>query len=125
MDIQTLLLGILAIAIGAAVCFAGYKFFLVLLPLFGFVAGFWLGSAALTELFGGSTSATRSQPTSSDTTRVTGDSELRAILAEAWRRYQAAVAAQRAGDWARYGEEIRRVGELLERLGGTEQGAPR
>jgi hypothetical protein len=52
MDIQTLLLGILAIAIGAAVAFAGYKFFLFLLPLFGFVAGFWLGSAAITELFG-------------------------------------------------------------------------
>jgi len=52
MDIQTLLLGILAIAIGAAVCFAGYKFFLFLLPLFGFVAGFWIGSAAITELFG-------------------------------------------------------------------------
>ncbi len=80
---------------------------------------------ALTELFGGSTSAARSQPTSSDTTRATGESELRAILAEAWRRYQAAVAAQRAGDWARYGEEIRRVGELLERLGGAEQGGPR
>ena len=53
MDIQTLLLGILAIAIGAAVCFAGYKFFLFLLPLFGFVAGFWIGSAAIVELFGG------------------------------------------------------------------------
>jgi hypothetical protein len=52
MDIQTLLLGILAIAIGAAVCFAGYKFFLVMLPLFGFVAGFWIGSAAIAELFG-------------------------------------------------------------------------
>lgn len=52
MDIQTILLGILAIAIGAAVCFAGYKFFLFLLPLFGFVAGFWLGSAAIAELFG-------------------------------------------------------------------------
>jgi hypothetical protein len=53
MDIQTLLLGILAIAIGAAVAFAGYKFFLFLLPLFGFVAGFWIGSAAIVELFGG------------------------------------------------------------------------
>jgi hypothetical protein len=52
MDIQTLLLGVLAIAIGAAVAFAGYKFFLFLLPLFGFVAGFWIGSAAMTELFG-------------------------------------------------------------------------
>ena len=49
---ETVLLGILALAIGAAVCFAGYKFFLWLLPLFGFVAGFWIGSAALTELFG-------------------------------------------------------------------------
>ena len=54
MDIQTLLLGILAIAIGAAVAFAGYKFFLFLLPLFGFVAGFWVGSAAIAELFGSS-----------------------------------------------------------------------
>jgi len=80
---------------------------------------------ALTELFGGSTSAARTQPATSDTTGAAGESELRAILAEAWRRYQAAVAAQRAGDWARYGEEIRRVGELLERLGGTESGAPR
>jgi uncharacterized protein DUF4203 len=52
MDIQTFLLGILAIAIGAAVAFAGYKFFLYLLPLFGFVAGFWIGSQAMTELFG-------------------------------------------------------------------------
>ncbi|HEY8169380.1 MAG TPA: DUF4203 domain-containing protein [Candidatus Limnocylindrales bacterium] len=52
MDIQTLLLGVLAIAIGAAVAFAGYKFFLFLLPLFGFVAGFWIGSQAMTELFG-------------------------------------------------------------------------
>jgi hypothetical protein len=49
---ETLLLGILAIAIGAAVCFAGYKFFLFLLPLFGFVACFWLGSAAIVQLFG-------------------------------------------------------------------------
>jgi hypothetical protein len=80
---------------------------------------------ALTELFGGSTSAARSQPATSDTTGASGESELRAILAEAWRRYQAAVAAQRAGDWARYGEEIRRVGELLGRLGGAEPGAPR
>ena len=55
MDIQTLLLGILAIAIGAAVAFAGYKFFLFLLPLFGFVAGFWIGSAAIAELFGSGT----------------------------------------------------------------------
>jgi len=49
---ETLLLGIFALALGAAVCFAGYKFFLFLLPVFGFVAGFWLGSALVAELFG-------------------------------------------------------------------------
>ena len=80
---------------------------------------------ALTELFGGSARAARSEPTPSDTTGATGESELRANVAEAWRRYQAAVAAQREGDWARYGEEIRRLGELLQRLGGAEPGAPR
>ena len=30
--------------------------------------------------------------------------------------YQRALDAQRAGDWAKYGEEIKRLGELLERL---------
>jgi hypothetical protein len=31
---------------------AGYRFFLVLLPLFGCVAGFYVGSAAVTAIFG-------------------------------------------------------------------------
>ena len=43
--------------------------------------------------------------------------EQRGLIAEAQRRYQAALSAQREGDWARYGEEIRRLGELLSRLG--------
>jgi uncharacterized membrane protein (UPF0182 family) len=45
------------------------------------------------------------------------DSGFRALVAEAWRRYQAALQAQRDIDWARYGEEFRRLGELLEQLG--------
>jgi uncharacterized membrane protein (UPF0182 family) len=32
--------------------------------------------------------------------------------------YERAIEAQRAGDWARYGEEIRRLGEALEQLAG-------
>jgi len=32
------------------------------------------------------------------------------------RRYDSALEAQRAGDWSRYGEEIKTLGELLERL---------
>jgi hypothetical protein len=34
------------------------------------------------------------------------------------------MAAQRAGDWARYGEEIKKLGEILDRLGKS-AGAPR
>jgi uncharacterized membrane protein (UPF0182 family) len=45
------------------------------------------------------------------------EAELRTLVAEARSRYQAALAAQRAGDWATYGEEIRKLGEVLERLG--------
>ena len=38
------------------------------------------------------------------------------LAAEARETYQRALDAQRAGDWAKYGEEIKRLGELLERL---------
>ncbi|MGH9385052.1 MAG: UPF0182 family protein, partial [Vicinamibacterales bacterium] len=38
------------------------------------------------------------------------------LAAEARDVYQRALEAQRAGDWAKYGEEIKRLGELLERL---------
>jgi len=38
------------------------------------------------------------------------------LVAEAQRRYRAAIEAQRAGDWARYGDELRQLGALLDRL---------
>ena len=38
------------------------------------------------------------------------------VAADARAAYQRALDAQRAGDWAKYGEEIKRLGELLERL---------
>jgi hypothetical protein len=46
------LVGILALVIGVAVCLAGLRWFFVLLPVFGFVAGFMIGAAAITALFG-------------------------------------------------------------------------
>lgn len=49
---ETLVVGIVALLIGAALTFAGYRYFLLLLPIFGFVAGFYVGSAAVTALFG-------------------------------------------------------------------------
>jgi uncharacterized protein len=38
--------------------------------------------------------------------------------------YDRALAAQRAGDWARYGEEIRRLGEVLEEMAEGGGGGP-
>ena len=38
------------------------------------------------------------------------------LATEARETYQRAIDAQRAGDWAKYGDEIKRLGEILERL---------
>jgi hypothetical protein len=72
---------------------------------------------ALAELFGGS-SRPRTQPEPAVAAGETPiDSGIRAVAEEARRRYQAALQAQRDLDWAKYGEEMRRLGEVLERLG--------
>ena len=39
-----------------------------------------------------------------------------AMIGQAKEAYDRAVAAQRQGDWAKYGEEIRRLGAILEEL---------
>jgi hypothetical protein len=44
------------------------------------------------------------------------DPAARGAAVEAQRHYQRAIEAQRAGDWSRYGEEIRELGEALKRL---------
>ena len=46
------------------------------------------------------------------------------LIDQARRHYDAAIAAQRAGDWARYGDEVRQLGEILGRLGGAPALAP-
>jgi uncharacterized membrane protein (UPF0182 family) len=71
---------------------------------------------ALTDLFGG-TSRPRTEPTPEVGTRTAPtDTSFRALVAEANKRYEAALQAQRDIDWARYGEEFKRLGEVLERL---------
>jgi hypothetical protein len=50
--IEGLLLGIFAIAIGLAFAFYGFRVFLVLLPIWGFFAGFLLGANGIQYLFG-------------------------------------------------------------------------
>jgi len=53
MDItlEGLLVGLFALAIGLAFAFYGFKIFLVLLPIWGFFAGFVLGANAISALF--------------------------------------------------------------------------
>ena len=52
MTIQTICIGIIGIVFGLAVAFAGYRFFLMLLPIWGFFAGFAIGAQAMQALFG-------------------------------------------------------------------------
>lgn len=47
---------------------------------------------------------------------VVVDATMQSMIAEARRHYQAAIDAQREGDWARYGEEQRLLGAVLDRL---------
>ena len=45
-----------------------------------------------------------------------GDPGLSSLAAEAQRHYERAVQAQKAGDWATYGEELRQLGQVLDRM---------
>ncbi len=52
MDFQALLVGIVAIAMGAAFMTLGYRLALILLPIWGFFAGFLFGAQVLQDFFG-------------------------------------------------------------------------
>lgn len=56
--LQVFFVGLIALLIGIAFCFSGYRFFRFLMPLWGFLAGFSLGASAVTVLFGGGFLAT-------------------------------------------------------------------
>jgi uncharacterized protein len=78
----------------------------------------------LAEMFGGRVGRPTTTPTiAADTAGTRGggantaDPRLASLLTEARRHYDAALQAQRELDWARYGEEMRRLGEVLERIG--------
>ena len=51
MAFQDFLIGALIMLAGAAFCFVGYRFFRILIVIWGFFAGFNLGTAAMTALF--------------------------------------------------------------------------
>lgn len=72
--------------------------------------------AGLSRLFGGVIESTAAAP--EPTPRAGTDSTASAadLARQASESYQRAVAAQRAGDWARYGEELSRLNDLLKQL---------
>jgi hypothetical protein len=47
-----ILIGLVGIVIGLAVTFAGLQYFYLLLPIWGFIAGFLVGAAGVTAIFG-------------------------------------------------------------------------
>jgi hypothetical protein len=49
---EGILVGGLALLIGLGFTFVGYRFFLILLPIWGFLAGFAIGANAVASLFG-------------------------------------------------------------------------
>jgi hypothetical protein len=53
-----LIIAIVALLIGAALCLGGWRFFLLLLPIWGFVVGFNVGTDAVSAIFGDGTFAT-------------------------------------------------------------------
>ncbi len=52
MSFATLCVGLFALLIGMGVCFNGYRWFLILLPIFGFFVGFLVGAQGLQALLG-------------------------------------------------------------------------
>jgi len=56
--LATLFLAFIAAVIGAGFCFVGYRLFLVMLPIWGFFAGFWIGAMGTSLLLGGGFLAT-------------------------------------------------------------------
>jgi len=80
----------------------------------------------LAELFGGkapprapeSTTAAPSisPPLPAGAAPAPAGANIAALAAEAQAHYDRAVAAQRSGDWATYGEELRRLGQALDRM---------
>lgn len=75
--------------------------------------------AAIAQLFGGEKPAPAPQPARSAPGAAGDPAEqetLQSLSEEARATYERALEAQRAGDWAKYGEEIKRLGEILEKI---------
>jgi hypothetical protein len=52
MSVEGIVVGLIALLVGLAFCFAGFRFFLVLLPIWAFVVGFQGGAQLTAFIFG-------------------------------------------------------------------------
>src|SRR4051794_22388375 len=80
--------------------------------------------AALAEIFGApggrpAPEAAVAADTTAPANPATRDSRVATLLQQARQHYQTAIQAQRDLDWARYGVEMRALGEVLEQLGSS------
>lgn len=58
MFFQTVFVSLLALFLGVALCFGGYRLFVILLPVWSFFSGFLVTAQVIQELFGGGFLAT-------------------------------------------------------------------
>lgn len=72
--------------------------------------------ASLAQIFGASSLLPRTQNTSVGQNINPLSSNVRDIANQANQAYEAALRAQREGDWTRYGEEIKRLGNLIKEI---------
>jgi uncharacterized membrane protein (UPF0182 family) len=81
--------------------------------LFGEPAG---GAGAAVDTAAGATTPTATAARPDREEGAVEPQGMTALAAEAQATYERALAAQKAGDWARYGDEIRRLGAILAKM---------
>jgi len=87
--------------------------------------------AALSSIFAGNViiagtgaAATSPQPASTSPAAAkpaTAAPDVQALIREANQHYERALQLQRQGDWAGYGEEVKKLGEALRKLGAQQK----
>ena len=72
--------------------------------------------AGLEKIFGTAEGQAMPSRETSVPTPAVADTTTESLAQQATRAYEAAIRAQREGDWGRYGEEIRSLGEILRKF---------
>ncbi|MBI2595606.1 UPF0182 family protein [Candidatus Daviesbacteria bacterium] len=70
--------------------------------------------AGFAKIFG--TTEGQTKPSAESALSAPADESKEGLLQQASQAYQSAINAQREGDWGRYGEEIKKLGEILNKL---------